>query len=60
MTDDAAGIVAADVERGGNNAALYQVGAAGKAYNSRRVILTGSDGAGHGEVADSGSVDVAE
>ena len=60
MADDAAGIVAADVERGGDQAVLNRVGAGGEARDSRRVVLVGGDGACHFQVTDGGAVDAAE
>ena len=60
MAYEATGVVAADVELGRDGAALNEVGAVGKAYDAGGVVLAGCDGACHGEVLDSGSVDVAE
>ena len=60
MAYEATGVVAADVELGRDGAALNEVGAVGKAYDAGGVVLAGGDGACHGEVLDSGSVDVAE
>ena len=60
MADEAAGVVGADVERGRDGAALNEVGAVGKAHESRHVAPVGGYGACHGEVTDGGTVDVAE
>ena len=60
MTDDAAGIVAVDVERGGDDTFLQEVFAVCKAYEARRVVAGGADGAGHGEVLDGGIGDAVE
>ena len=60
MTYDAAGIVCADIERGRDDAVLYQVGAVGKAHQARRVALVRVDGARHVQVLDGGVLDVAE
>ena len=60
MADEAASIVAADVERGGDGAALYRIGAIGKTYDSCCVEAGGGDGACHCQVLDGGILDVVE
>ena len=60
VADDAACIVAADVERCVDYAVLYQVVAVSEAHDSRRVLLGGGDGACHFQVLDGGAADVAE
>ena len=60
MTDYATCIVAADVERSVDNTSLYSIGAVGKAYKSRCVVMAGCNGALHNEVLNGGAVDVAK
>ena len=60
VADEAAGVVAADVERGGDKAVLYRVGAIGEAHESRGVVACRGDGACHCQVLDSGVVDIVE
>ena len=60
MADDAAGVVAADVDGGGDGAALNQVGAVGKAHEARGVVTGRGDGAADGQVLDGGVLDVVE
>ena len=60
MADDAAGVVAADVERGGDGAVLNQVGAVGKAHKTTGVVTGRGDGASHFQVLDGGVLDIVE
>ena len=57
---DAAGVVAADVERSRDGAVFYEVGRVGKAHDACRVIAGGRDSAGYGKVLDGGSIDEVE
>ena len=60
MADDAAGVVAADVKRGGDGTVLDEVGAVGEAHEARGVVACRGDGTCHGQVLDGGTVDVME
>ena len=60
VADEAAGVVAVLVDGSADDAALDEVFAIGKAHETRRIILVRSDGAGHSQVLDSSTADVAE
>ena len=60
VTDDAASVVAADVERGGDGAVLNEVSAFGEAHETRGVVACRGDGSGHGQILDGGSIDIVE
>ena len=60
MAEESAGVVVADVERGGDGAVLNQVGTAGKAHEARGVVACRGDSARHCQVLDGGTVDVVE
>ena len=60
VAHDTTCIVGADVECGVDGAALYQVGAIGKAHEAGRVAAVRLNGAADGHVTDGGVLDVAE
>ena len=60
VADKAAGVVAVLVDGGADDAALEEILAIGEAHETRRVILVRGDGAGHSQVLDSSTADVAE